>query len=274
MREFFHKLRDYLRKYRRFGRRKSERMMKIKTNYPKITGFREMLESIKKGMSIARFGDGEFRVLFQHNSTKKNPYQKPSPELSRRLAEILIRRPDSKLMVCIPVFNPKHDGKGRFYKNMSFHEYYTFRHQEHLPLLVNETYGNAFFSRRHVFNELTIDEIKQIWRGRNVVFVVPKNGRFAYDDRIFGNIKSKSEINVPPVDAFAEYGRILAECLAMPKDALFFISAGMTATVLAADLADAGRQALDMGHFPNCYLEYIGEAPEPEKTPLVKSPSL
>jgi hypothetical protein len=100
--------------------------------------------------------------------------------------------------------------------------------------------------------------------------VVPKNGRFVFDERLFGNIGGRSEVNVPPNNAFAEYDRILAECLAKPKDSLFFISAGMTATVLAADLADAGRQALDMGHFPNCYLEHIGEAPPPEKTPSVR----
>jgi hypothetical protein len=271
MREFFHKLRDRLREYRRFNRRDSERLMEMKNDYPKIMGFREMLEKIcRDGASMSRFGDGEFSVLFRHGSMYRHKYQQPGRELTRRLTEILIRRPDDKLLVCVPVFDPKFDKNGRARKNMSFHEYYAWKHQKYLPLLVNEIYGNAFFSRESVFYSLAIGEIKRIWDRRDVVFVVPKNGRFIYDDRLFGNIKSKSEVNVPPFDAFAEYDRILAECLAKPKDSLFFISAGMTATVLAADLADAGRQALDMGHFPNCYLKYIGEAPAPEKTPMVR----
>jgi hypothetical protein len=64
-------------------------------------------------------------------------YQKPSRELTRRLAEILIRRPDDKLLVCIPTFCPRFDKNGRAYTNMSFFEYYTWKHQKYLPLLVN-----------------------------------------------------------------------------------------------------------------------------------------
>lgn len=46
---------------------------------------------------------------------------------------------------------------------------------------------------------------------------------------------------------------------------------GPTATVLAVELSDNGYQALDMGHFPNCYLEFLGEAKRPEVYPMTKS---
>ena len=148
--------------------------------------------------------------------------------------------------------------------------------EEHLPKLyfdiyfVNKLYGNSFFSRDAVFYELTLNELKSIWNKRNVCFVVPENGRFEYDERLFRNIKSKTEIYVPATSAFDDYNRILKECKKQPLDTLFFIAAGPTATVLASDLSKLGYQALDMGHFTNCYRQYLGEAKQPEAYPMQK----
>lgn len=48
-------------------------------------------------------------------------------------------------------------------------------------------------------------DIRGIWDNRDVVFVVPRNGRFSYDDRLFDNVKSRAEVAVPPIHAFDEY---------------------------------------------------------------------
>lgn len=239
----------------------------IEKKFPKIMGFSEMLEKIKSGASIARFGDGEFDIGLQRN--KNDPYQKPSDRLSENLMKILHTPSNDKLIVCIPPFNAAHNNIFNFRDGLSFWQWYWRERWEMLsPLFVNKEYGNAFFSRESVFYELALDDLKGIWQNRNVCFVVPENGRFEYDDRLFDNIKNKTEINVPATHAFDEYDRILQQCKQQSTDTLFFIAAGPTATVLTYDLSQAGYQALDMGHFTNSYRQYLGEAKQPEAYPM------
>ena len=241
----------------------------IESQFPKIMSFKTMLRKIKQGASIARFGDGEFDIAMQRN--KDDPYQKPSDELSKRLLTILHRPSDDKLIVCIPPFNAEHNNIFNFRDGLSFWKWYWRERWETLsPLFVNKEYGNSFFSRDSVFYELTLNELKSIWNNHKVCFVVPENGRFEYDERLFGNIKIKTEISVPATNAFNEYDRIIKECKKQPQDTLFLIAAGPTATVLSYDLSQCGYQALDIGHFTNCYRQYLGEAKRPEAYPMKK----
>lgn len=244
-------------------------LREIEQKFPKIMSFETMLKKIKNGASIARFGDAEFDIAMQRN--KNDPYQKPSEELSKRLLEILGRPSNDELIVCIPPFNSAHNNIASFRDGLSFWQWYWRERWKTLsPYFINLEYGNSFFSRDAVFYELQVDDIKDIWNGRDVCFVVPENGRFEYDERLFGNIKHRSVVGVPATNAFDEYDRILSECLQQPKDTLFFIAAGPTATVLVYDLVKAGYQALDMGHFTNCYRQYLGEAKQPEAYPMKK----
>jgi len=241
-------------------------LAQIESAFPLILSFEEMLEKIKAGASLARFGDAEFDIMMMMRPD--DFYQRPSHELSRRLLEVLMYSSDNKLIVAIPPFNPKHSNIVNYYKNISFWEWYWLDRWKKLRFLFgNVFYGNSLISRDMVFYEVPIEKLLDTWDGRDVVFVVPSNGRFAYDERLFGNMKSHIAINVPATHAFADYSRILSECLTYGKDKLFFLSCGPTATVLAFDLAQAGYQALDMGHFPNCYLEFIGEGLRPEAYP-------
>jgi len=254
----------FISRYKNKNKNKNKELCRIEENFPGILSFHEMLDKILAGGSISRFGDGEFNLILGRDI----PFQKASATLASRLSEILSRN-DSNLLVCIPSLKIKPPIPG-FEKYVDWWKSYWIKNWNYLsPFLNNRTYGNAFFSREYVFPEIAVVDLKKIWDGRDVVFVVPKNGRFIYDNRLFENIKGKEEINVQPQNAFEEYDKILSECLKQSKDKLFFISAGPTATVLAADLSSYGYQALDMGHFPNCYAEYLGEADLPEFTPMV-----
>jgi len=241
----------------------------IEAKFPKIMSFDTMLDKILNGASIARFGDAEFDIALQRN--QDDPYQRPSDRLSKKLMGIIKRPSNDNLIVAIPPFNAIHNNIENYRDGLSFWQWYWRERWGVIsPLLINPIYGNSFFSRDSVFYELPVYKLTEIWKNRDVVFVIPPNGRFTYDDRLFGNIKSRSEIHVPATNAFAEYDRILNDCMSYPKNSLFFIAAGPTATVLAAELSDMGYQALDMGHFTNCYHEYLGEGPKPEALPMEK----
>ena len=253
----------------KISKKEENELYKIQNNFPKIMSFDEMLKKIKKGASLARYGDAEFDIAM--NKNKNDPYQKPNKLLSEKLFYILKRQSSNKLLIAIPPFNAEHNNIKNYYKNISFWQWYWLsRWRDISKFITKPLYANSFFSRDSVFYELSLNELKSIWDKRKVVFVVPTNGRFFYDKRLFDNIEEKAEINIPATSAFNEYDRILSECLRYSKDYMFFICAGPTATILASDLSDKGYQALDMGHFPNCYLEYLGELKKPEMYPLVK----
>lgn len=239
----------------------------IEEKFPKIMSFKTMLGKIKTGASIARFGDAEFDIALQRN--KEDPYQKPNDRLSNSLFKILKTPSNDKLIICIPPFNAEHNNVANFRDGLSFWKWYWKERWSFLsPLFVNKEYGDSFFSRDSVFYELNLDDLKSIWENKEVCFIVPENGRFEYDTRLFDNIKTKSEIFIPATNAFDEYDNILKQCKKYNKHTLFFIAAGPTATVLAVELSSLGYQALDMGHFTNCYRQFLGETKSPESYPL------
>ena len=133
----------------------------------------------------------------------------------------------------------------------------------------NRKYGDTIITREPVIWGLRA--YRKIWEGRKVVFITSKNGRFDNDKRFFDNIKETNFIDIPPVDAFDKYEEILKEAKKYPKDYLFLIAAGPTATVLAYDLHKSGYQAIDIGHLPNCYQCGKKEKPIPEELPMIRN---
>lgn len=243
----------------------------IKDDFPQMLSFKEMLDRILAGSSLIRYGDAEFDIGFIQEN-KEDPYQRPSARLTQRLA-LILEKDDPRILVCIPPIESEHNNIRNFRRgHFDFWEWYWIHRWNRLSgYIKNKVYGNSFFSRDAVFYELDVSEIAKIWNGRRVVFVYSKEGRFIFEPRLFSGIKEMFEVFVPATNDFDDYDRILSECLKFPKDVLFFISAGPTACVLVDDLAKAGYQALDMGHFPNCYLQYLGESPAPESLPLDKT---
>lgn len=251
-----------------------EKIEKIEKEFPTVLSYEETLKKIifeKK--SVSRFGDGELGILLDRGIG----FQKNNNILKKRLEEI-IQSEDEKILVCL--FNLKNDRLNKENlkeKSISnyFQEYFWSKNYSKLKkyFIKGKKYGNANMTRVGVFHKLKLEEIKKIWKDKEVVFVYSKEGRFIIDERLFGNLRSYEEIFIPPINAFDEYEEILEECKTKEKEKLFLISAGPTATVLAYDLSLLGYQAIDIGHFPNCYQQYLGEIVSPELLPRVKKKS-
>lgn len=259
----------------RYGHQVSETDMHRLEGYseifPTVMSTKQTLDRvIYDKASLCRYGDAEFDISNQEN--ENDTYQKPSPELTKRLQEIITSKPQKNLLVCIPPFNSRTNNIKNFYGKLSFWQWYWLNKFELIkPLLTNSIYGNSFVTRETVFHENDLIYIKQLWDNRCVVFVYSLKGRFETDSILFNNIKEKHNVLIPPVHAFSEYSSILEKCCAFDQDTLFLIAAGPTATVLAFDLTQLGYQALDVGHLPNAYDEYLGEIIAPEEIPLIKS---
>ena len=134
--------------------------------------------------------------------------------------------------------------------------------REHLKLLEpDRLYYNAYMTRPYVMykdNQTNAPQerfaqLKEIWDQRDCVFVEGNMTGLGVGNDLFDNAQSVKRILAPARNAFSQYANILECCRSQPKDKLFLLALGPTATVLAYDLFRAGYQAVDIGHLD---LEY------------------
>ncbi len=101
-----------------------------------------------------------------------------------------------------------------------------------------------------------IEHIKKIWESRNVLMIEGEKTRFGVGNDLFQCAGTVKRILGPAESAFDCYERILKVSIEYSRqidDPLVLIALGPTATVLASDLADAGIQAIDIGHLDISY---------------------
>lgn len=210
---------------------------------------------VKTNKSVSRFGDGEFRWIFQENDI--NEFEKNSLELSRRLYEILQSTNDN-IIICVPKFlttlkNLRPSSKLYWAR---FAKIYGSKTMNLLNL--SKTYYDTQFTRPYMdykfkkakIYEQRFHDLKQIWNDRNVLIVEGKESRFGVASDLLDNSKSVERIICPSKNAFESYDQILETVTNKGKkieDVLVLISLGPTATVLAYDLSNI-MQAIDIGH--------------------------
>lgn len=228
--------------------------------YPKITNEEKTLSLIlNERKSLSRFGDGEFATIegkIRHKFQTEIDYK-----LGQRLREVL-QSENEMLLVGIAdnygnlaKYTENTQREIRYYMSPAVREV-------HKELLRNDKeYHNAYISRPYVIYKdkdtegplLRFEKLKQIWKGRKCVFVEGDKTRMGVGNDLFANAESIVRILGPAENAFRCYEEILSECKKMPKDSLFILALGPTASVLAYDLCVEGYQALDLGHLD---LEY------------------
>lgn len=213
----------------------------------------------RKGLSIARYGDGELKLI-RGASIK---CQKYDPNLSSRLKFILVS--DTKCLIGIPNIadlSAMEPLKQQFWSNyQSKTAYYN----------LNKVYVSSFITRPDsapvIDSRDYFDAVKGIWRDRRVILINGNNRRFDKDPSILDTVASWERWERPAQDAWSGYAELLAKCQREPLDTLFVIALGPTATVLAYDLCQVGYQALDMGHIGMFYArqhpnDRIGKLPD------------
>lgn len=219
---------------------------------PKILNSDKSLdELITSGKSIARYGDGEFKLIMGENIG----FQKSHPKLTRRLKEILKNDNDNVLVGIVDIFG---------YCPNTYMKKIVMLCRETLYKYINfnKTYVDASLARRFVFptEEQGVEyynKIKSLWNNKDVVIVEGAGSRLGVGNDLFEGAKSIQRILCPIKNAFSKYDAILSECLKQPEDKLFILALGPTATLLAVDLAEKGYRALDIGHLDTCYETFL-----------------
>lgn len=220
---------------------------------PKILSKHETVEYILKGnKSVARLGDGEFKIIKGGVAV----FQKKNQELAKRLLKIL-NSDDEKIAIGIPwtcCHSPLtvasiDDKRSRKFLSSFFGENVEWIMKS---LKKDKVYIDTRFTAPDDSVEY-YEDIMQLWKNRNITIIC--------GDRVFKNIKnnifdcanSVEYQYAPTENAFEKYDEILERAKTISKDRLVIIILGPTATVLAYDLALLGYQALDLGHIAKSY---------------------
>ncbi len=229
------------------------------SNIPKVKNIVETMDTlVSTNKSITRYGDGEFNLIFGENI----PYQHFSLNLQKRLIEIL-KSSDDNILVCIPdIFASLSSHKKDHQK---FWRKYVVNYRQNIYNILDEskTYYDTNISRLYMEYLYSLnhkeyfDKLKTIWQDKDVVFVEGIGTRLGYKNDLFMDVKSIKRILCPAKDAFNDYDEILSECTKQPKNKLFILALGPTATVLSYDLSKLGYRALDLGHIDIEYEWYL-----------------
>lgn len=209
--------------------------------------------------SVARFGDGEFQMI-EHgmkggdaNSFGVDSFQQFDTKLSIRLSDVLNLNEDG-LLVCIP-YPLIQSNVYKGYDKVFFEREWLGRAHWLRPILerkntVGDTTFTRFYYNRKDINDYGayINLIKRIWNDEDIIIIEGSLSRLGIGNDLFSNAKSIRRIICPPKNAFAAYDKILSAAIKQCPNALFLLALGHTATVLAYDLAIAGRRAIDLGH--------------------------
>lgn len=218
---------------------------------PTVIGEEDSLKRIiSNSASVARYGDGEFNLIWGNSID----FQTVSQALRKNLSDIL-KLEDEKFMVCIP--HEFYDTNGLIKDAADYWKKY--ERTNCLPirrsLKKGKTYYSASISRfyRKRKNKAECGKFvelwKQVWDKRDIVFVEGDKSRLGVGNDLFDNAKSVRRILCPSINAFDYYDSIVAAIEnKVEKEALLLLALGPTATVLAYDLYKKEYQAIDVGH--------------------------
>lgn len=205
------------------------------TEYPRVIGEEQTVEELfNHRLSIARFGDGELKMMEGQGYVR----EPANPALAAMLSWAFTARV-AGCLVAIPTMNragPKYESWARSEK----------RFLRHLDPL--RAYYSAFISRPDSapwINTATYARAYQrLWLGKRAVVLCEKDGS-AYRAVKIGS-REVVHVRCPRHEAFSQLNTLENQILdASPEIAI--LSCGATASILAVRLAQLGVQAIDFG---------------------------
>lgn len=247
---------------------------------------------IKNKASLARFGDGEFRIANGADCSS----QMRDKTLAQKLLEVL--RNDTPGL-CVGILKPE-NGWERYYIKPKIAEHLSYKSQ-YYSMAVTRT-----DEAPHIFCKEYWELCKKIWEDRDIIIVyggkrigehlhkfkpAVRNALINYgrsrnfevrieeEDKVnlkeisvdkyidaFDNVKSINYVKGYHICASLGYKEVIMDILKQfPKTYLIYLALGSAATALAKDLHLFGYQALDMGHWGRYYKRFKKGIPECKK---------
>lgn len=214
----------------------------------------------KHKCSIARFGDGEFDHILD---LKDEGFQQRSKSLSEELSLVLESK-NPALLLCLPrcmnTIRECNDHSALFWIDWGRNGH----HQKIINMIRSKAgrsyrFGDAQITRPYIDwktdkrAQRLFPRLKHLWKDRDIIIVEGDQTRLGVGNDLFAGARSIKRILAPAVDAFEYRNAIRDAVLERYRGELILLALGPTATILAAQFADRGIQALDIG---NIDIEY------------------
>lgn len=222
-------------------------------SYPTVAGEFETVAKIADGFSIARFGDGEVKLMEKYVYTRE---LKPVPKLAAELRAIIFR-PHPKCLIGIPTMDPAGDRyqnwlrhKARFARNFpKGRKYYS-------AFITRPDCGTAWLETRDYY-----EAVCAIWRDKRRIACVSEA-----DSKLLAYLRLGAaevvHVECPMYGAYSAIGRLETEVVRSGCD-LAVLSCGPTATALAHRLATRGLHAVDLGSIGGFLLRWHRGSAQP-----------
>lgn len=209
-------------------------MVATALTYPAVRDEWATIRAVAGGYSIARFGDGELKMMHGCGYVR----EAGSPKLAAELRGVL-QNPHTACIVGVPTM----DGNGPKYRNWIRHE----RRYAHL-LKSHIDYHSAFISRPDSAPWINCPQFleiaERIWLCKRVaVLCEPDNSILRVVRR---RAREVLHVECPSAGAYLRIDEF-EEALMRSTAEVVVMSAGPTATCLANRLAGRGLQAVDIG---------------------------
>lgn len=222
-----------------------------------LTPEETIAQILRTNCSVARFGEGEFELML--HSDMDLGFQKRNPALAEKLKKTMANQ-NSQLQLCIPYalndIGGRTEHSRKFWFNWGKHRDQHHRIVSLIRQLHPEGYrfGDTQITRPYIayataeHGARIFPMLQKLWEGRDILFVEGEKTRLGVGNDLFDNARSIKRILCPATNAFDRYDEILETVKGVWNGELILLALGPTATVLAANLADSGMQALDLGH--------------------------
>jgi len=212
--------------------------------------------------SISRYGDGELKMMLNKGEIV---FQQESPELSKRLKQVLVSDLDNLIIgLPGPLCSVKKENLNSKHFWIRFINLYGNLISEYLD--PKRVYGNAGISRFYLglkdkrLSAQVLEKLKKIWDKKPILIIEGEFSRLGVGNDLFENAAGVSRLVCPAENAFAKYHEILEAAKEYGKDKLILIALGPTATILSYDLAKIGYWAIDIGHIDVEYMWMLSNA--------------
>ena len=174
---------------------------------PKVLNLYDTLYGlIDTDKSLARFGDGEFKIMMGESIN----FQKYDARLAKRLCEIIANNSDDVMVGLPDVFG---------YCPSDYFRRVLISSRDFLYKYINfeRPYGDAFLTRQSKFTSESkgndyYKSLKRLWENKDIVIVEGEGSRLGIGNDLFSNAKSIRRILCPIKDAFSKYDEILNAC--------------------------------------------------------------
>lgn len=204
-------------------------------SYPAVKGEYETLELlVQQQYSIARFGDGEFKLIDGYGYVR----EPANRELARELKEVL-QSPSPRCLVGIPTMDPKGPKIDNWLARRE-------RMQRHVQ--GGRKFVSAFITRPDsapwIETLAFCERLQELWTGKRVVLIAESTSKLPR--LVEPKAKRFEHILCPRYEAYALIDAF-EQMLQGRRPDLALLSCGPTATCLANRLARSGIHAIDIG---------------------------